>query len=145
MLYAFKIEHKYYLALGKNSIAVWIHVSFLSTNFAIFCLSAKFTEYYPRGDLGLYLENNPQMGYNTARLCAAEILLAIEFLHRKKVIYRDLKPENVLIDKFGHLVLTDFGLAEQSSGGAVYGCSGTAHYMAPGSSNEIQFSCSKSF
>lgn len=72
------------------------------------------------------------MEYNTARLCAAEILLALEFLHSKDIVYRDLKPENILVDRLGHLVLTDFGLAEQlAENGSVLSTSGTFEYMAP--------------
>lgn len=43
----------------------------------------------------------------------AEILLAIEELHRNGVIHRDIKPDNVLIDSQGHACLTDFGLAKE--------------------------------
>jgi serine/threonine protein kinase len=46
-----------------------------------------------------------------ARFIAAEILVALEFLHRSDIVYRDLKPENVLFDQDGHIRLTDFGLA----------------------------------
>ncbi len=44
---------------------------------------------------------------------AAEIILAIEYLHEKKIVYRDLKPENLLLSQDGHIKLADFGLAKK--------------------------------
>ena len=46
---------------------------------------------------------------------AAEMILAIEYLHHKGIIYRDLKPENVLLSQDGHIKLADFGLAKKLS------------------------------
>ena len=48
-----------------------------------------------------------------ARFYAAEITLAIEYVHSLDIIYRDLKPENVLLDARGHVRLTDFGLSKE--------------------------------
>ena len=45
------------------------------------------------------------------RFLAAEVVLALEFLHSKNIIYRDLKPRNVLIDKDGHIKLINFGIS----------------------------------
>lgn len=121
-----------------NTIWHWVKYSiFISHNcFVLFSFDnvlCKSIEYYSRGDLRTYLEQHPQLEYNTARLCAAEIFLAIEFMHSRGIVYRDLKPENILIDKFGHLALTDFGLAQQlTQNEAVHGCCGTYEYMAPG-------------
>ena len=48
-----------------------------------------------------------------AKIYLAEILIAIEELHRNGIVHRDIKPENVLIDSKGHACLSDFGLAKQ--------------------------------
>jgi len=53
------------------------------------------------------------MSEEDSRFYLAEIVLAIEALHNLNIIYRDLKPENVLIDKNGHIKLIDFGFSKQ--------------------------------
>lgn len=50
---------------------------------------------------------------NDARLYIAEILLAIQYLHKREIIFRDLKPDNIVIDSDGHCKLTDFGLSKE--------------------------------
>ena len=61
------------------------------------------------------------------RFYAAEILLALEYLHSKSIIYRDLKPENILLDTDGHIKITDFGLSKMmySSNQKTYSLCGT--------------------
>lgn len=68
------------------------------------------------------------------RLYAAEIVLALNFLHDHSIIYQDLKPENILIDHKGHVKLTDFGLSRMVKPGhelRVKTACGTPEYLAP--------------
>lgn len=69
----------------------------------------------------------------------AEVLLALQTLHSRSIIYRDLKPDNVMIDGSGHVALIDFGFAKQlkstnnggSSSEKTYTNCGTLGYTAP--------------
>ena len=71
-------------------------------------------EYCPGGEVFSYLRKAKRFDENTARFYAAEIVLVLEFLHeREGVAYRDLKPENLLLDADGHIKLVDFGFAKR--------------------------------
>jgi serine/threonine protein kinase len=68
-------------------------------------------EYVPGGSLYRLLRVRGAFGVNDARLYGLQVAIALHHLHELKVLYRDLKPDNVLIDADGYLVLTDFGLS----------------------------------
>jgi len=90
-------------------------------------------EYLPGGELFTHLEREGIFMEDMASFYLGEILLAIEHLHTLGVIYRDLKPENVLLDCKGHIKLTDFGLCKESisMGDVTHTFCGTIEYMAP--------------
>ena len=71
-------------------------------------------EYLPGGDLMTLLMAKDILNEDEARFYAAELVLAIESVHKLKCIHRDLKPDNVLIGKDGHIKLSDFGLSKKT-------------------------------
>ena len=71
-------------------------------------------DYCPNGDLSDLIENRSRIDEKTAKFYLAEVILALEYLHSLDIIYRDLKPANILIDEVGHIKLADFGLAKQN-------------------------------
>ncbi len=64
------------------------------------------------GELFYLLHVKGRLPEEMAKFYFAEILLGLEYMHNKKIVYRDLKPENVLIDIDGHIKLADFGLSK---------------------------------
>jgi len=58
------------------------------------------------------LKKDVRFTEDRARFYMAELVLALEYLHLQGVVYRDVKPENILIDAEGHIRLTDFGLSK---------------------------------
>lgn len=85
------------------------------------------------GDLGKILSRENKLPENVARLYAAEVLLALEDLHKHDIIFRDLKPDNVVIDEEGHALLTDFGLSKEGVANNMICQSfcGSVAYLAP--------------
>lgn len=91
-------------------------------------------EYLPGGELFKLIRNKVMMTESDSRFYIAEIVLAVEQLHQMGIIYRDLKPENVLLDKDGHIKLTDFGFAKvmkNIKNDRTYTNCGTPGYCAP--------------
>ena len=94
-------------------------------------------EYAQGGELFTHLAMERMFDEDVAAFYMAEMVLALEHLHQNVgVIYRDLKPENCLLDQTGHLLLTDFGLskivaADDDHNGRCHSSLGTIEYMAP--------------
>ncbi|KAF2346265.1 Protein kinase domain [Trinorchestia longiramus] len=91
------------------------------------------TEFLSGGDLYHALENDEKMCEERIKLYACEILLGLEFLHEKNIIYRDMKLDNVLIGADGHIKIADFGLCKEHVGPTTYTNTicGTADTIAP--------------
>ena len=112
-------------------------------------------EFLAGGDLMSLLIKKDILTENEAKFYIAEIILAIESIHKIDCIHRDIKPDNILIGKSGHIKLSDFGLAkvsdklynnynginnnnnlkdnqnEKMTHKKIYSCVGTAYYVAP--------------
>ena len=107
-------------------------------------------EFLPGGDLMNLLIKKDILTEDEARFYIAELILSIESIHKLDCIHRDIKPDNILIDKTGHVKLSDFGLAKISDKlyeqnnikysndndnankhERNYSCVGTAYYVAP--------------
>ncbi|CAG8550538.1 3664_t:CDS:2 [Diversispora eburnea] len=78
-------------------------------------------EYVIGGEIFTHLMKAQKFEVSIARFYASEVLLALEFLHQNGIIYRDLKPENVLLDINGHVKLIDFGFAKRINNEREYG------------------------
>ncbi|XP_068653881.1 serine/threonine-protein kinase WAG2-like [Aristolochia californica] len=78
--------------------------------------SCLLIDYCARGDLHSVMRARPgnRLPLDAARFYAAEVLIALEYLHCKGIVYRDLKPENVLVRADGHIMLSDFDLSFQA-------------------------------
>ena len=96
------------LSEAKNEWIVDLKFSFQDQHYLYLGM-----EFLPGGDLMSLLMARDILPENDAKFYAAEIVLAIESVHKLDCIHRDLKPDNVLIDANGHIKLSDFGLSKK--------------------------------
>ncbi|CAL8999362.1 unnamed protein product [Prunus brigantina] len=109
-------RNKVHRACAEREILDMLDHPFLPALYASFqtkthvCL---ITDYYPGGELFVLLDRQPTkvLKEDSVRFYVAEVVVALEYLHCLGIIYRDLKPENVLLQSNGHVSLTDFDLS----------------------------------
>ena len=90
------------------------------------------TDFVPGGELYSLLTQKGHLSTTETRFYAAEIAVALSYLHSEDILHRDLKAENVLIAASGHIKLTDFGCAKRlKQGEKTFSLVGTPHYLAP--------------
>lgn len=90
------------------------HPFILKLHYSFQCSTKLYllVDYEGGGSLFFHLEKKRRFTESEIMFYAAEIVLALGYLHQEGVIYRDLKPENILLDADGHIKLSDFGLAK---------------------------------
>ncbi|GKT35578.1 Protein kinase 2 [Aduncisulcus paluster] len=143
-LYAMKILKKKDIAKAKEIEHTFAERMILAESRHPFLVNLEFAfqdrdnlymilEFANGGEMFFHLKQDGYFNEKRASFYAAEIVLALDYLHSKGIIYRDLKPENILLDRDGHIKLTDFGLSKynfKESKGAKTFC-GTPEYMCP--------------
>jgi len=123
-LYAMKVLQKSkiveknltrYALTERNVMSVSNHPFIVGLQYAFQTKEKLFLvlEYCPGGDLSDYLTAEDYLSEERTRIYVAEIILAIEDLHKRGIIFRDLKPDNIVLDRQGHAKLTDFGLSKE--------------------------------
>jgi serine/threonine protein kinase len=116
----------------ETQILQSIHHPFIVSYYSSFIWKQKMhicMEYVSGGNLYNRMLIDRTIPIVEAKLYIAEIALALAELHKHSIVFRDLKPENVMLDQDGHVKLTDFGLASETQMCA--SLCGTAHYVAP--------------
>eukprot|EP00741_Cyanophora_paradoxa_P003613 tig00000093_g3510.t1 len=100
------------LATVDHPFIVTLYSSFQTQNRLYFLM-----EYCAGGEFFRMLQRQPDkcLPEDAVRFYAAEVLLALEYLHMLGFVYRDLKPENILVHESGHIMLTDFDLSKAMS------------------------------
>ena len=126
----------------ESDFALKLHFAFQTDQFCYFVL-----DFAPLGDLLRLKSRLAKLTEDEAKFYVVGILLALEELHSKSIMYRDLKLENVLIDLDGYVKLCDFGLAKKIEGDKKHNKSicGTPHFMSPEMISGKGYNCTSDY
>jgi len=120
------MSEKRVMAQLNHPFLIRLHATFKDRNCLYFLLEPSLG-----GELFSVLRAKTYFDEPTARFFAAGVVLAFEYMHSKGIIYRDLKPENLLLDSRGYLKITDFGFAKRVGDQRTWTLCGTPDYLAP--------------
>lgn len=113
--------------LPPHPFVVSLHFAFQTDQHVYFIL-----DFLPGGELYSHIYPHRSLREPDARFYIAEVVLALEHIHKYDVVHRDLKPENIVLDGEGHVKITDFGLARSNfSRSRRRSFVGSAEYLAP--------------
>ncbi|CAD5212726.1 unnamed protein product [Bursaphelenchus okinawaensis] len=121
-------EKSVFETASNHPFLVGLHSCFQTDSHLVFVI-----EFVAGGDLMYHMLQQRRLSEGDARFYSAEIILALHFLHSRNIIYRDLKLDNVLLDQYGHVKLTDFGMCKEKVGSndVTSTFCGTPNYIAP--------------
>lgn len=127
------LDEKSIMSTIEHPFIVQLINTFKTRDFIFFLI-----EYINGFTLREYIEKEKQTKLNSTRniieikFLAAILLSVLSYLQKKRILHRDLKPDNIMIDKTGYLKVIDFGIAKKLTGkDSTHTLIGTAHYMAP--------------
>ncbi|OLQ04829.1 Protein kinase 2 [Symbiodinium microadriaticum] len=126
-LLRYAVTERNILAYIRHPYIVSLHYAFQTPSHLVLVL-----QYCPRGNLQHLITREKRLCEGLSRVYTAEILLALIHLHERHTVFRDLKPDNVVIDEAHHALLTDFGLSKEGVGqrGTRSFC-GSVAFLAP--------------
>ncbi|CAL8344290.1 unnamed protein product [Lota lota] len=115
------------LAESRSPFIVKLYRTFKDNKYVYMLLEACLG-----GEIWSLLRDRGSFDETTAKFCVGCVTEAFHYLHRSGVIYRDLKPENLMLDAEGYVKLVDFGFAKKiKSGQRTWTFCGTPEYVAP--------------